>query len=796
MSSRVTAAARTHLRSLRVKIWAGLLALLALWCAFLPLVGVLGYTFAFVMAVVASVAAADLAAALARRSRAVEPQRLDHATGPGRLVAELFGRAALVNLALLAAPFFLLTLNALRVRNCDYGFGLQAYFGLTILSALAGTAVGIATETLAGRRRILANALPYAAIVAWWLHAVWRFYAAPPVFVYNAFGGFFPGNLYDENLSLTGAFWWSRAYQTLVAVSVLAVVAMLLDTPSVTIRWLRERRPIGVRRRPTAIAAAAAATAALVWFDSGDLGFDVDAGDIQHALGGRRDTEHFVIYYPTGGDIEKDIDLIADDHELRYLQAVRAFDLVPGGDPITSYYFESPEQKRRWFGAERVHMAKPWAREIFVNHDSFPHNVLRHEIAHVVAGAFGDDTFGVSVKTVLGVPALFSVGLIEGAAVAADWPGHRSELTPHQAVRALRELDYEPPVEELFSTGFFQFSSSRSYTTAGSFVYFLLTEYGAPRFRALYRSGGDFRAAYGRGLGELAAEWRAAIDATILPPGTAEAVRERFRRRAVFERPCPHAIARKRRRIAEHAVRGEREDAIELSREVCRDSPGEPRYRLDLAQLLLAAERLGDARAEYAEIAANDNWSTSIRAEAMLRLSDLAGREDDVSTALAHLDAAAALPLDHDTLRQIVARREAAVHAGPAGPHLRAYFWRHPIDSTFDAAVGVARAGEAARLEPELALPRYLIGLQLYNKRAWEDAVLHLRQVLDMPAHPLIARRNAAVLAIAAYRTGDYDTVLRAAAVLEQPEQPEMVRFSGADWRERVAWKRTGYLIR
>ena len=48
----------------------------------------------------------------------------------------------------------------------------------------------------------------------------------------------------------------------------------------------------------------------------------------------------------------------------------------------------------------------------------------------------------------------------------------------------------------------------------------------------------------------------------------------------------------------------------------------------------------------------------------------------------------------------------------------------------------------------------------------------------------------------AAYRARDYEAVLRAARVLEAADQPETMRLLGADWRERVHWKRTGGLLR
>src|SRR5262249_17258685 len=150
------------------------------------------------------------------------------------------------------------------------------------------------------------------------------------------------------------------------------------------------------------------------------------------------------------------------------------------------------DQKARLMGARDVEMAKPWRLEIYIDHRPFPHTSLRHEIAHAVASAFGDPVFGVASRRVLGLPLLVSPGLIEGLAVAIDWPGSYDRPTPHESVRTMQALGNQPSVGALLGLSFFSVSSARSYTTAGSFLRFLLDEYGAPRLRALYENGGDF----------------------------------------------------------------------------------------------------------------------------------------------------------------------------------------------------------------------------------------------------------------------------------------------------------------
>lgn len=787
-------AARRHLRSVRVLVWLAILTGAAIAMAFLPLFGVLGFEFAFVMALLGSVAAADLGAAFVRRVRAASRSPLARSAEPGRLVAAITGRALLVHLALLIPPLVVITLNALRVRNCDWLFGIETYLAMTALSVVLATCLGVAAGLAAGDRRILSNALPYLLILTAIVLAVIRFYAAPPVFSYSMFAGYFPGNLYDDNLTLGAPFYWSRLFQLTMVGALLALCALLIDVPRLRLA-LRNRRPERLRIWPGAVALGATAAATALWWGSGYLGYQLDAGDIKGQLGGRHETDNFVIYYPPGGDIERDLELIAEDHEFRYAQAVRALGVeVP--HKIVSYYFPSAGEKFRLMGARNVYMAKPWRGEIYLHHQAFPHHVLRHEIAHVVAGQFGDPLFKVSARRVLGLPVFFNVGLIEGIAVAADWPDHFTrELTPHQSVKAMDQLGFTPPLDQVFSTRFLEFSSARSYTVAGSFVYFLLERYGADRLQMAYRSGGDFQAAYGMSLGELEAEWQAVIDATPLPERAAKVVEERFRSPGIFHRPCPHAIAKQRLQAAELAGRGQTNEAIRVWRSICADVPGEPRYQLELASLQQRAGRDAEAASILEEIAASEQLTSSLRAQAMLSLAAIAARGGARDQVVAWLEQATDLPLEEDLARNVAVQRFAATHDGPAGEPLRAYFWGSDPSTGWDPVLGAGRAAQVAVAEPDLALGHYLVGRMLRGRGAEDATVRSLDAALRIGLEePLVEREAARYLAEAAYMVRDWPALERAAAILIRDDQPAVTRGYGADWLERMYWKRHGRL--
>jgi hypothetical protein len=442
-------------------------------------------------------------------------------------------------------------------------------------------------------------------------------------------------------------------------------------------------------------------------------------------------------------------------------------------------------------------MAKPWRGEIYLTHDNFPHPSLRHEIAHAVAGLFGDRWFGVAAQRVAGMPLALNPGLIEGLAVAVDWPGDaRAALTPHQAVRAMQEMGGAPSVSDLMSVRFLAFSNTRSYTTAGSFVRYLLEEHGAAALRRLYHTGGDFERAYGRSLDTLETEWRASIAAVRLDPDDVEVVRERFRRGGIFSRPCPHAVASRAEDARRAIGRRDVDAAIRILREVCDESGQEPSYQLVLAGQLVQGdeEEAAEGRALFEAIAGDEELTSTVRVDALIALADLEVTGGDLAAAEAQLVRAAALPVDDGRARLVEAELIALRHDGPAGPPLRDYFFAGlaPSDDPEEDDVDrLALAIEVTTVEPELGLGWALRGLQHLARGQHVEAAFGMRMALGRPLPSLrFVRMTARRLAVSAWRTGDRDGVRLAAQRLDDAQLSEMDRLIAADWRDRLAFPR------
>jgi len=489
-------------------------------------------------------------------------------------------------------------------------------------------------------------------------------------------------------------------------------------------------------------------------------------------------TRHFVIYYADRSDIAGDIELIGADHELRLAQACATLGLDPDQvGTIRSYYFADDEQKGRLFGARRVEMAKPWRHEIYLSHRDFPHPSLRHEIAHVVAAGFGSPGFGVSARHGF----LFNPGLIEGLAVAVDWPGSHPSMTPHQQMRAMELLGFAPDVRAVLSVRFLALASSRGYTAAGSFVRFLLDRHGPAALRRLYRSGGDFEGVYGVGLDQLTAEWRTMLAGVTVPAGDLAAARERFRTPGVFSRPCPHAVAARANRAARLLAGGRRGAAVKLLRRICRDAPDEPRHRMMLADVLDGGEpgERAEARAIYRGFAAGQAGPV-VAAESLVRLARIAAADGDRVATRAWVTAGQALALDDDRARQFEAMAHALDRRGLAGAFERGYFFADDGDRQ-------AWAAAAAIADPGHGLAWYLFGLQAAEHGDPDTATwaLDLSVQLGLPS-PRFRRAAARRLPTLAWRAGAAAILDRALALLDDTGY-QVDHLTAEDWRQRRA---------
>ncbi|MCL2448546.1 MAG: hypothetical protein FWD17_06345, partial [Polyangiaceae bacterium] len=687
---------------------------------FLPLFGGPGYEHALASGLVVPAAAAIVTALDVSGDACVGP-----------LMAIWMGLATGALLAGIA--FGTALLHGLRVGVCDLAGG-TVFFVLTAgFGALLGGVWGAVVGELARHRRrrrtacvLGALAAPVCGVVV----SVVRFYATPIIFAFDPFFGFFSGALYDTIVDVRPELWTYRAGTLATLAGVVLVAAAGVRTPDgrLALRPLRGRGKGQGRTIACLVAGGVAlASSAGVALSGARLGHWQTASTIARALGGFASGPRCDVVYPDSvlpGDVAL---LVRDCEEELAADEARLGTHLSGR--LTAFVFADAQQKRALMGAADTSIAKPWRREVYVQLARYPHPVLGHEIAHVVAGSFATGPFRV------GGGLWPNPGLIEGVAVATS--PDDEELTDAEWARAMLDLGILPPVRELFSLDFLGHSADKSYTAAGAFVGWALDTWGAAVVRAWYG---------GRSIEDLTGQrWDAIDDAfrgwlrTLPMPREAAAyARARFDRPSVWGRRCPHVVDALNREA--DACRDEHRlgRALALYAAALRTDPGDRHARLERARVEMRQVDAERGRAALAAIAADGNLPRTLRDRAEEALGDDDFARGRHEAAAAAYRGVASRTLDEDAARTLEVKAFAAetpearaalsdlLIGGGRGTDRDA--WR-PVDAWAGAlSLGVWLG------RTDVPLAAYLAGKNLASRASWDRAAAWFDRASDLDA--------------------------------------------------------------
>jgi tetratricopeptide (TPR) repeat protein len=596
------------LQSVRLALGIGLATALALLVS--PVLGVHGVESALVLGVVLP---PFVAAAAVRQVAWIRR----HGLAPS--AAAILGRALGMAAGVLALPLLVLALNALRVRNCAPGQGLLYMLLGPLPGVLLASGVGVVFGTLL-RRTAVATTLAVAAPLVGVGAALWRFYSTPAIALYGHFFGWFPGAIYDQALSVPLELATFRGI-TILLIGGLAMMVVALWRPGLR-RWSASAARLG----PLAAGVGLLGTALVGMAFGPDLGHRVTVPHIVEELGVTEVGSRCIVHAPrelSRSELHRHV----ADCDFRVHQAERALG-VRQGQPVTAFLFRSPDEKRRLMGAANTNIAKPWRHEVYLHLRPWPHPVLEHEVAHVVAGQTGSGPFRVSGRLGGLLP---NPGLIEGVAVALAWDP-RDELTPHQWARAMVEVERMPALGQVLGLAFMLEPGANAYTATGSFVRYLLDEHGAGVVREAYRTG-DVVGATGRPLSDLEARWRAFLATVPLPEGAVELARLRFEQRGLFSTVCPRQLALLRKRMHEDLAAGDAQRLLETCEEILTIDPAEYRARAELVGALARAGRGDEAQIQLDLLASRYQAPSPVMATAHERLGDAAWGDGQVDQA-------------------------------------------------------------------------------------------------------------------------------------------------------------------
>jgi hypothetical protein len=679
--------------------------------AFLPLADHLGYEFAELIALLAGLLGAAPGIAAAR----VELLR------PAPDALRAVGRGLVSAAGLLVVPVAIILLNGLRRPVCEPLLGLVLYALLALPSAILACALGAACAFAWPRR---AGLLGFAVFLVTLAVALWPVARGPQVYAYHHLGGMFPGPIYDEVIRPTRALYVFRL-ATLLYAGMCAGLALFFGPG--------RRRGAGL-----AVAAACGAGAIAISSQAQSFHFRASTALLDRELGGILEAGTIVLHFPREKSKEERA-VLARDAEVSW-RAVREFAGLPiEGRKVHVFLYRNAEEKRLLIGAAETSFTKPWLRQIHTNDAPAPHPILRHELAHA---AFADLSRGV-----FGVPGRFGglvpeMALVEGAAVAADWPP--GEFTVDEEARALRDLKLLPDLRRLFRPGlFYAESGPRAYVAAGSFVRFLARTGGAAAFRSAYATGdGQADALADAYLGWLSSE--------PAPPRAVALAQQRFAMPAILRRPCAHEVAELRREAASILAGGDPGRAAALLARCAALEPADPALLVDLRRAQLRAGDAAGASATEQRTLSHPNLSQPLRAALLVESGDAAWAASDVTTARERFLAALALIEPEPSERAVRARLWALVDSRRSAA-LRKLL--ADADTGPETVLAIKELDDAERAE---GLPSYLLAKQLQNRGAWETSRRYLLQALSrrLP-HPLFVEEALRMQGIAALHLGD-----------------------------------------
>ncbi len=686
-----------------------LTALVVIVCANVPLLAGPGIESALVLGVVVPPAIAGRAAARASMRGDAYAAR----------IADACLRAA--TLAVVASA--LLVVRSLVGDACAPFAGL-VYMALGPLAGFVFAAlVGVVAQRLArtrGRAITLAVTIPLSFIVL----GGYELYATPGVFLYSPFAGHLPGVLYDRTLGLPPPYLTYRLASALAMIGLGALTTM--------------RGPAWAEPRRFAIGWLGLALAAACSFSGPSLGHRASVAHIRETLGARVDTERCVLYVPREMHIAerrrhaRDCDFHVASIE-RWLGVRRS-----GRAEV--YFYRSAEEKRRLMGAADTDVAKPWRGEAHLVSEPWPHPVLRHELAHVVAAEVGSGPFRIAGSGGGFVP---SPGLIEGLAVAASGES-RDGLGPDAWSHAMLELEILPSMQTLLGLGFLGEAPSTAYVASGSFLAFVRRTEGRRAIRDAYRRGG-FDASR---LAALERAWHVSLRATPLPDGALEMARVRFERKGLFSAICPNLIAGLRGELGLARQSGDEREVSRVCRAILALDANDAGARVARIGSLAREGRIREAREARDALARNDRVPTPVIAAADLALADAALERGDLGTARAAYDALLRTPLSEDTLRVVEVKR-VAIDASVAERDaiLEIVIGRRGRAASGALAVHLGHRLDAMRGD---GLGAYLVGRQLVNDSRFAHAVPLLKDAerRGLPT-PRLVRENARLLALA-----------------------------------------------
>jgi tetratricopeptide (TPR) repeat protein len=616
--------------------------------------------------------------------------------------------------------FAIAWLHGLRVGFCDPTQGTVLYclgggFG-ALMGGAWGAGAGVVAELVRRRTKTVAVLLALLGPIAGVAVSLWRFYTSAMVFAFDPFFGVFSGPLYDSIVDRTSELLTYRLGSGLTLLAA-CVFAYALERTERGFKW--GRVPWGI-----ALAGALCAAGSLgITVTGSELGHYTTPASLRRVLARELTVGRCEVVYAKT-ILDRDAQALGREC-VGHLSELEEFFGTPAPDRVTVFLFASAADKARLMGAGRTLIAKPWRREIYLQAMGYPHPVIRHELAHVVAGVFARGPFRVAGPLGGWVP---DPGRIEGFAVAAA-PDDDDDLSLQQWAKTLLELGLLPPLEPVFRLSFMAENSSKAYTVAGGFVAWLRTRYGREVLVNWYRGTDLESLTGGKSFRLLGGEWKVALTTVAVPKTAFETARLRFDRPAIFDRRCPRVVDELEQTATASLAGGDYRSARAALERVLALDAGNFAARLTLGTCSLRAGDEGRARRQFAELANDPKLRVLDRARAREQNADLDFYGGRIQPAVETYRELEQFLVNPDRLRELELKQSVA-----SDPVSRAAVAALLVgDPRLGPNWGVAatKLGEWESLVPDQGTAAYLLGRNLFQQGRWREGREYLDRALE-----------------------------------------------------------------
>lgn len=429
---------------------------------FFPLVNIIGYEFSVINGILFFMLSGI---------RAINNSKLNYEDN----IAYHFKINKAFLLAAILVPFILGLISTILFSECPFGEGVLFYFVISLPNLFFGYVTGFCITALFNRLRIFYFLIVFLFIL---LFPLVEFYFNPQVYFYNLIVGYFPGTIYDEDLAVNELLLSYRIFQ----ISFFIFLLFLTD------------RVYKNKIRKIVFISILVLIIVITHQFKPYFNYSTNMVRLEKNLAGKVKTEHFDILYSNSID-KNSILHLALLHEY-YLEQVNKKLEHKFKQKITSLVFRDENEKRILIGAGRADIAKPWLNQIYLNYPTYT-ETLKHEIVHVVASEFGTTPFKVADK--------INPAMIEGLAMAVedDYDG----FSVHHMAKLAYTSGYKVSMQNLFKgLNFMNHYSSIAYIYSGSFIKYLMDNYGAAKVKQLY---GDinFSKIFGKSFDQLENEY-------------------------------------------------------------------------------------------------------------------------------------------------------------------------------------------------------------------------------------------------------------------------------------------------